>query len=217
MTPYPPAALPMPPFDLSGGHPALDLVNSLDDRFHPQGPTELLEDYGDVLRFVEQNGLLDAGTVRALSKSATASGAARTLHRVRALREELAGVLYGVMDELQPGAAGLRRLQGYFIDAATHRELVWAPARAEQRQGPLRWAWGRHGRDVALPLWVLAQAAAELMLSGAMRHVRSCGSNTCRWLFLDTSKNHSRRWCNMKVCGNRMKARRFQQRHAPGS
>ncbi len=50
------------------------------------------------------------------------------------------------------------------------------------------------------------------MLSDALPWVRACGADTCRWLFLDTSKNHTRRWCNMKVCGNRMKARRFQAR-----
>jgi predicted RNA-binding Zn ribbon-like protein len=43
--------------------------------------------------------------------------------------------------------------------------------------------------------------------------VRACGADTCRWLFLDTSRNHTRRWCDMKVCGNRMKARRFHERH----
>ena len=51
------------------------------------------------------------------------------------------------------------------------------------------------------------------MLPGADRQrVRACGADTCRWLFLDTSKNHTRRWCNMRICGNRMKARRFQAR-----
>jgi predicted RNA-binding Zn ribbon-like protein len=48
-----------------------------------------------------------------------------------------------------------------------------------------------------------------------MARVRTCGVDTCRWLFLDTSKNHTRRWCNMKVCGNRVKARRFQARRDP--
>jgi predicted RNA-binding Zn ribbon-like protein len=51
------------------------------------------------------------------------------------------------------------------------------------------------------------------MTSEELARVSSCGADTCRWLFLDTSRNHSRRWCDMKVCGNRMKARRFQARH----
>jgi predicted RNA-binding Zn ribbon-like protein len=67
--------------------------------------------------------------------------------------------------------------------------------------------------ELMLPVWAMAQSAAGLLTSAAMEHVRACSSPTCRWLFLDTSKNHSRRWCDMKLCGNRMKARRFQARH----
>ena len=48
------------------------------------------------------------------------------------------------------------------------------------------------------------------MTSEAANRVRACGNPECRWLFLDTSKNHTRRWCDMKLCGNRMKARRFK-------
>ena len=62
-------------------------------------------------------------------------------------------------------------------------------------------------------MWLLAQSAAELLTSASMEQVRACDADTCRWLFLDTSRNHTRRWCDMKVCGNRMKARRFQARH----
>ncbi|WP_433983920.1 CGNR zinc finger domain-containing protein [Tunturiibacter empetritectus] len=62
------------------------------------------------------------------------------------------------------------------------------------------------------PLWLIAQAAADLLLSQSTSQIRSCAAETCRWLFLDTSKNHTRRWCNMKICGNRMKARRFNSR-----
>jgi predicted RNA-binding Zn ribbon-like protein len=48
------------------------------------------------------------------------------------------------------------------------------------------------------------------MTSEAVDRVHSCHDPECRWLFLDTSKNHTRRWCDMKLCGNRMKARRFK-------
>jgi hypothetical protein len=61
----------------------------------------------------------------------------------------------------------------------------------------------------------LAQSAARLVTSDEINRVRACASKTCRWLFIDASKNHSRRWCDMKICGNRMKARRFSARRAP--
>ena len=58
-------------------------------------------------------------------------------------------------------------------------------------------------------LWPIARAAADLLASPDVALVRTCSSPTCQWFFLDTSKNHHRRWCNMKVCGNRAKVRKF--------
>jgi predicted RNA-binding Zn ribbon-like protein len=67
---------------------------------------------------------------------------------------------------------------------------------------------------VVAPLWLLAQATEDFLLSEQSSQLRCCASETCRWLFLDASKNQTRRWCDMKVCGNRMKARRFYARKA---
>ena len=55
------------------------------------------------------------------------------------------------------------------------------------------WDWSRFATRLELPVWVLAQSAAYLLTSSAMDHVHQCTSETCRWLFLDSSKNHSRR------------------------
>ena len=202
------------PFDLSGGHPALDFVNSLDPRFGAGAPVELLTEYPDLLRLARQSGLVDARQARALARS-DADGAARALRAGRELREALAAAFYAYVDGRPPPPPQLRTLEHQFRDAAAHRELSWGRA-AERAHGgaAVRWEWGRFGDDPELPVWMLAQAAAELLASEAMRCVRACGAETCRWLFLDTSKNHTRRWCNMKVCGNRAKARRFQARRA---
>jgi predicted RNA-binding Zn ribbon-like protein len=58
----------------------------------------------------------------------------------------------------------------------------------------------------------VVRAAADLATSAELSRIRECGSDTCFWLFLDRSKNGTRRWCDMKVCGNRAKARRHYQR-----
>jgi predicted RNA-binding Zn ribbon-like protein len=76
----------------------------------------------------------------------------------------------------------------------------------------VEWSWADQ-RDPELPLWALAMSAADLITSEAVQRVRTCDNAECRWLFLDTSKNHTRRWCDMKICGNRMKARRFKAQH----
>jgi predicted RNA-binding Zn ribbon-like protein len=58
----------------------------------------------------------------------------------------------------------------------------------------------------------IVRAAAELLTSDDRARIRECGSETCFWLFMDHSKNGTRRWCDMKVCGNREKARRHYRR-----
>jgi predicted RNA-binding Zn ribbon-like protein len=212
MDSYPESQAVRPAFELSGGQPALDLVNTLDDRFENQTPLELLTDYDALLRFTEQTGLLDAEQVRLLTKSVPPNAAARALRSVRELREALATALYGKLEGRPVPALAIRTLERHFLAADRHRELRWQNEAASQAQPAMQWQRGRFAKEADLPVWILAAQASQLMLSDAMQRVRACGADTCRWLFLDTSKNHTRRWCNMKVCGNRVKARRFQAR-----
>ena len=130
------------------------------------------------------------------------------------LREAAAGVFYAAFEERAPAPADLKTLQHYFLEAGQHRVLDWqvgAPGNPHEH-GHVRWHWADSGADPNLALWILAQSVSDLLLSEGIARIRTCAVDTCRWLFLDTSKNHTRRWCNMKVCGNRMKARRFQAR-----
>jgi predicted RNA-binding Zn ribbon-like protein len=192
-------------FDLCGGHPALDLVNSLDNRFREDGPDEMLASYADLLRFLEESGLLSRQHVRALNKTVAPEAAAQALRSAHDLREATAAVLYSSLARKEPGQQNIAVLEKHFLDAARHRELQWGRA-------GFAWAWGRHESEPELPVWILAESVSDILLSPDMARVRTCAADTCRWLFLDTSKNHTRRWCNMKVCGNRMKARRFHER-----
>ena len=199
-------------FELIAGHAALDFVNTLDDRFHPGSQLERLRDYGDLLRFAEQAHLLDAAQARHLTRSVSPGTAVRALRGARELREALAGILYAAVDGGVPRSEDLAKLERHVQAADRHRELCWQTTHGATPR--LAWHRGHYQKGAELPVWLLAQVASTLMLSGPLDRVRACGAQTCRWLFLDTSKNHTRRWCDMKVCGNRMKARRFQARHA---
>jgi predicted RNA-binding Zn ribbon-like protein len=183
-------------FELVAGHPALDLVNTLDWRFRDGGAEELLKTYADLLRFTEQAKLLTPQQTRALRRSAGEG----TLERCRELREALADAFYG----RGPSPASRSTLERYFQAARARQRL-------NGKQSPrLEWTWPGHPVDPDLPLWALAMSASHLMTSEAVHRVLACCNPECRWLFLDTSKNHTRRWCDMKLCGNRMKARRFK-------
>ena len=210
--------LPSKPFELIAGHPALDFVNSLDDRF--TSPQERLRNYDDLLRFTHQSALLTDRQARKLKRHASNLDAAEAdpqpqsaavLHKAIQLREALATLTYAWIDD--PAATSpesLTFLEDTFKQAALHRRL-------KPENGQLLWSWKGLSQQLATPLWLLAQSANDLLTSDAILRLRACDSNTCRWLFLDTSKNHTRRWCDMKTCGNRMKARRFQARQSQES
>lgn len=204
-----------PLFDLCGGHPVLDFINSLDHRFRQDGPVELLTSYADLLRFSEQTHLLDPGRARSLANSVDSDAGARALRSARELREAMAAIFYGKLDANSPPAEAIHTLEWYLHSAERRKKLRWEQSgkNGKQRSG-LRWDWDRFEIDEHLPVWMLADAAVQLLVSPETSRVRACNAETCRWLFLDTSKNHTRRWCNMKVCGNRMKARRFHARRA---
>lgn len=195
------------PFQLVAGHPALDLVNTLDWRFRDTPPEELLPDYGELLRFTEECGLIDRSDARSLARTVTESKGASILAAVRELREAAAQVFYASLDGQTPPAAAIKTLAEIFGEARGRQRLLW-------RGSKLEWALPPRAATADLPLFLLSESTAELLASDALERVHTCDSPTCRWLFLDTSKNHTRRWCDMKICGNRMKARRFKAQHA---
>jgi predicted RNA-binding Zn ribbon-like protein len=190
------------PFKLHAGHPALELVNTLDMRF--SGETiELLPTYGELLRFCAQLQLLPPAQARKLARTVPDIRARQVVAATHELREALATVLYAWADGGKPQPAHVEVLERHFHAASLHRKL-------RPDGSHLDWKWT--GAEPELPLWKLAQAASDLLVSSDTEHIKDCGDPTCRWLFLDLSKNHTRRWCDMKTCGNRMKARRFQAR-----
>lgn len=190
-------------FQLVGEHPALDLVNTLDWRFRDSGAEELMGSYDDLVDLTEQMQLLTAKQARQLKRSIHAHAGRRVLLLARELREALADLLYSGLNRLDVPDASLKTLEKHFQAARAQTRLMRDGAQ-------LRWEWADTETKAEYPLWLLARAASRLMVSEDVQKVRECGNPDCRWLFLDTSKNHTRRWCDMKVCGNRMKARRFK-------
>jgi predicted RNA-binding Zn ribbon-like protein len=199
-------------YQLIAGHPVLDFANTLDDRFSPRGPRELLTGYRDLLRFLCQTRMLGGRQAADLAAAAQENRAERALQSARELREATAVACYAAAAGGSPTNAAVRTLEHHFLAARQHQQLLWRhTAKRSEPDGAL-WIWGRFATELELPVWMLALATADLMMSPSMRWLRACDSDTCRWLFLDATRNHSRRWCDMSICGNRMKARRFQAR-----
>jgi predicted RNA-binding Zn ribbon-like protein len=72
--------------------------------------------------------------------------------------------------------------------------------------------WCAVESELDLPSWMAVRSAADLLGSERLPRVHECQGQDCGWLFLDRSRNNSRRWCDMADCGNREKARRHYAR-----
>ena len=193
-----------PRFDLIAGNVCLDFVNTLDDR-HIK-PKELLETYVDLARFGEDAGLLDSRQVDRLYERSYADPerAQQVLLWGRELREAIHDVFWAIMNKRPAPPGALARLNADVQTAAGHMRLV--PVK-----GGFEWGFDDLG-DFDSVLWPIARSAADLLASDQLPYVRACFSKSCEWFFLDTSKNHHRRWCDMTRCGNRAKVQRFYAR-----
>jgi predicted RNA-binding Zn ribbon-like protein len=196
-------------FELIAGDVSLDFVNTLDWRFRESGTEELIGSYGELIGFCDQSGVLTPKQARSLRREVTESAGEKVLRAARELREAAAEFFYSELEERNPGAATIVRLERIFKEAHQQQRL-------RRSDGRLLWDWPEGEIAPELPLWMLALRAEALMASERLQALRECGNPECRWLFMDTSKNHTRRWCDMKICGNRMKARRFKALHAAG-
>jgi predicted RNA-binding Zn ribbon-like protein len=203
-------------FQLFGGHPVLDLINTLDNRFVDSGPLELLPTYADLLRFARQSQILTSQQAARLEDRARGSAAARVLRSVHELREALAVLFYAGKRHAGSSAGALKIIERYVLDADAQRELVSGrSSRGANSSSVASWSWRSPQNRLELPLWILSKSAEALLTTEDFARVCSCRRDACRWLFLDSSKNHSRRWCDMKVCGNRVKAQRFHAKRRP--
>jgi predicted RNA-binding Zn ribbon-like protein len=184
----------------------LDFVNTLDDRFTPDAK-ELLKHYVDLARFAEDTCILpDQQVDRLMTRSMQhPEEAQRALESAIQLREAISDIFYALARKKAVLAGALAILNSHAQEAAQHLTLV------QGKQG-FAWKFDANSYDLFAPLWPIARDAAELLASQRVEYVRTCASKTCEWLFLDESKNHRRRWCDMTKCGNRAKVKRFYVR-----
>jgi predicted RNA-binding Zn ribbon-like protein len=194
-------------FDLTGGNLSLNLANTVSRRDDPERRKEHLENYADVVAFALQSGILTPKQARELRSYAKQhEGEARqSFRKLIALREALFRAFSAIAQEKLAGPADLGLLSNCAVEALQHRSL-------ERANGGYRWEWRSEGSPLDRILWAAAQSAADLLTSEQLKIVRYCAAPDCEWLFLDHSRNRSRRWCDMTSCGNREKARRHYQR-----
>jgi predicted RNA-binding Zn ribbon-like protein len=198
-------------FDFTGGLLCLDFANTVDDRpdVHPQ---EHLNSYHDLVSWGQQAQVLAEREAQSLLEEAARrpEEATSVLERALGVREAIFRIFKSVSEDVVPGEDDLVSLSTAVADAQVHARIV-------PKAGGFDWDWSGDENELDRMMWPVVRSAADLLTSDELDDIRVCASETCNWLFMDTSKNHSRRWCDMKSCGNRAKARRFYGRKRSSS
>jgi len=192
-------------FQFCGGALCLDFTNTVGG--HRRGTArEFIGSIGDFLSWSEQAGLIGKGEAASLMKKAAShpEEAATVLARALGLREAIYEIFEAATLDKRPPEAALKGLNEELSRISARMAVA-----SEGRGFALRW----QGVGAALDgvLGPIARSAADLLTSDhLLGHVSQCNGVNCGWLFLDVSRNHSRRWCDMRDCGNRAKVRRHR-------
>ncbi len=187
------------------GELCLDFVNSkvMDVRTVPF--YDLFTDYEHIVFWCRHLNILTDEDVERLLQLARQNPleAQKAFEKITALRDANYRTLTAVAGQQEPANEDLDILNQNLSEAMQHRKVISTP------EG-LGWAWAKHDDSLDWMLWPLALSTAEILTSGQAQRIRAC--NGCYWMFMDTSRNGLRRWCDMKTCGNRAKAHRHYER-----
>ncbi len=198
--------------ELDANHLALDFCNTLEWR-GGENPEEKLKSYDHFLAWTVRAGVQSLEAATLLDSLAGPEKRDHAIDSVRSARELLFRLFSAIADGRTPADADLASFSRALREAHAHIRLRpgqepsqgfvtdFSPLPDEQARAAASWL-------LVWPLSPIVVSAAELLLRGDLKRVRRCANDLCGWIFLDTSKNGSRRWCSMTSCGNRAKARR---------
>ncbi|HEY5031185.1 MAG TPA: ABATE domain-containing protein [Actinomycetes bacterium] len=199
--------------DQLGGRLCLDFLNSVDPR-HAAGRHEFFTSYADLLAWGRSVEVLPPGALRTLTHRAAADPtAAAAAHRYAlAFRESLYQVVAASLEGRQVFPDDLARVNRVLRRATGRHQLL------PGTPGGVRDGWVLTG-DLDELLWPVAVDAWDVLTGPSLERVHECPGDdgACGWLFLDTSRSGTRRWCDMRTCGNRAKVRAHYRARTPSS
>lgn len=192
-------------FDLDGNNPALDFVNTVEYR-NTEKKIEWITSYTDSLCWAEKVSILTMAQVSILSEKTDLSKASGLLDKIYEYRE----ILYNILSAVIKSGSNLQEAKREFnlLYKSVCREIEIS----EDSAGFL-WRYPEVEKEPLGFLQPVIQEAADLLVSGNLGRLKKCSDPECGWLYYDTSKNNSRRWCCMKTCGNRAKVNKFYHSH----
>ena len=194
-------------FDLDSGALCLDFANTVE--WHASDhPDDKLENYNDLVAWAETAAILPVEQAQQLQEMAAREPekAQAAFAKAIELREIIYRLLAAYAEHRTSSEEDLTALNKILSEAMSKVLLVPATTGFD-------WAWAANGQSFEEILWPVARSAGELLTADQLERVRQCADDRgCGYLFLDTSRNRSRRWCSMESCGNRAKAHRHYKR-----
>jgi predicted RNA-binding Zn ribbon-like protein len=190
---------------LSGGHPALDLANTIDSRRGRWGP-DFLHSFDDLLVLAERTAVLDSVAVSSLRQKASANPqrARAVVAQALTLREAIHQVFIAEDTGRAYPSAALKVVETAAREGRSRERLL------HTKSG---FAWSLPFDELEDVGRAFALAALELLIArNDRREVRECKGDNCGWLFLDHSKGGHRMWCSDASCGARSRIARFRTR-----
>ena len=189
-----------------GGDLALDFVNTVDGERDGDPGFEHLRSYEDLVAWGYRVGLLSEGRARRLLRRGRGrpSEAEAAHDRALELRDELYELFRAIARGESPLPGSVEALRRAESEALSRARLV-------PGEEGFVWEWPDED-DLDGVLWPVVHAATGLLTSGPLDRIKACAA--CRWLFVDESRNRSRRWCTMEECGTHEKVRRYLERRA---
>jgi predicted RNA-binding Zn ribbon-like protein len=190
--------LPIGESKLIGERLCLDFTNTVGGRNGSEIILEKLKTYDDLIAWSVHAGILDRREAQRLSKR----GSQRVVTRALRLRETIYRICIAALKKESPNSKDMKLLNQEIHEARNH-EFVDSSFRIRIKST---------NNDLDQILWPVALSASELLTTGDLKRLQQCDGENCGWLFVDTSKNHTRQWCDMSDCGNRAKVRRFRSK-----
>ncbi len=189
-------------FEFIGGAVCLDFANTIHSaRAEDKG--EDLHGIVDLLQWAKEAGLLSSADHHRLAArySRNSREAAAALTTAITIRDLVLSICISIANGRSLPS---QRLSGLNSALSQFPGLL----RVQKHSDRIKKEWTSTADGLQQVLFAVLTSAAELLASDRVRRVRECASADCTWLFVDESRNRSRRWCQMRACGNRMKARR---------
>ena len=195
-------------FIFVGNDPALDLLNTTP--VLAEGPADFLESFSDLVAWLAQAGLIPEQESAKLQREKISSSEAHAaLKQAKSLREALRAIVIAIENDASIPKSAMTAMNDVLRAAAGYSELSWNP-----RDNRFEANWQPSNQTAtSRVLAALSRAVVKLLTERDLRLIRKCENPACVLHYYDTSKNHSRRWCSMDVCGNRMKVASHYRRH----